>query len=165
MICIINESQYIYSQWDKHSSYFKPQQIEYDKWHKRIFFLTVPRNSFLNMGFLYYCLFSVFMITPSVIFLVWYPLRDQASNFGTGHKSPLNIPVIKISFAKVAHTLYFQQKMYRTFPWITEVSHLKDISPSFWRYSAGWSRVYKIYIIKFNTAETVFEVNLQGTYF
>lgn len=28
MICIINESQYIYSQWDKHSSYFKPQQIE-----------------------------------------------------------------------------------------------------------------------------------------
>lgn len=103
---------------------------------QKILFLTVPSNNILNMGFFYYCLFSIFMVTPSVIFLVWYPLRNKYTNFRSGQKwqSTLNIPSLKISVAKVSHTLYFQQKFYNTFPWITAVNHLKDISFSFCHY-------------------------------
>lgn len=103
---------------------------------QKILFLTVPSNNILNMGFFYYCLFSIFMVTPSVIFLVWYPLRNKYTNFRSGQKwqSTLNIPSLKISVAKVSHTLYFQQKFYNTFPWITAVNQLKDISFSFCHY-------------------------------
>lgn len=95
---------------------------------QKMFFLSVLTNNILNMGFLYYCLFAIVMITPSVIFLVWYPLRNKYTNFGRGQKSQstLNIPSLKISFAKASHTLYFQQKFCNTFPWITAVNHLKD---------------------------------------
>lgn len=64
---------------------FKHQQIEsLQQMVQKILFLTVPSNNILNMGFLYYCLFSIFVVTPSVIFLVWYPLRNKYTNFGRG---------------------------------------------------------------------------------
>lgn len=53
---------------------------------QKTLFLTVTSNNTLNMRFLYYCLFSIFMITPSVIFLVCYPLRNKYTNFGRGQK-------------------------------------------------------------------------------
>jgi len=60
--------------------------------------------------------------------------------------------------------LYFQQKMYMPFleqKWTTWKVFLLPSGTLL----GFWSCVSELYVIKYNTAETVFEVNLQVTYF